>query len=112
MSGIVAGYDAVLLPTYHLGEGYPAVILEAYAAGVPVVATNWLSLPEMVEDGVRGFLVPVRSPEKIREAVGRLSADERLYESMRGKALEYVESFSERAIIGNILVPLVERTLR
>jgi glycosyltransferase involved in cell wall biosynthesis len=112
VSGIVAGYDAVLLPTYHSGEGYPAVILEAYAAGVPVVATNWLSLPEMVEDGVRGFLVPVRSPEKLREAVGRLSADERLYESMRGKALEYVESFSERAIIGNILVPLVERTLR
>jgi glycosyltransferase involved in cell wall biosynthesis len=112
VSRVAAGYDAVLLPTYHTGEGYPAVVLEAYAAGVPVVATNWLSLPEIVEDGVRGFLVPVRSPEKIREAVARFAADERLYESMRGNAFAYVESFSERAVIGDILVPLVERTLR
>lgn len=112
VSRAAAAYDAVLLPTYHQGEGYPAVVLEAYAAGVPVVATNWLSLPEIVEDGVRGFLVPVRSPGKIRDAVGRFAADEALYESMRGKALEYAKSFSERAVIGDILVPSVERTLR
>ena len=112
VSMIAAGYDAVLLPTYHAGEGHPAVVLEAYAAGVPVVATDWLSLPELVEDGVRGFLVPVRSPEKIREAVDRLADDESLYESMCGKVLVYVESFSERAVIGGILVPLVERALR
>ena len=109
---VAAGYDAVLLPSYHEGEGHPAVVLEAYAAGVPVVATDWLSLPELVEDGVRGFLVPVRSPEKIREAVDRLATDESLYESMCGKALVYVESFSERAVVGGILVPLVERALR
>lgn len=112
VSRVAAGYDAVLLPTYHPSEGYPAVILEAFAAGIPVVATDWLSLPEMVENGVRGILVPVRSPEKIREAVDRFAVDERLYESMCGKAIEYVESFSERAIIGGILVPLVERALR
>ncbi len=112
VSGVAAGYDAVLLPTYHVSEGYPAVILEAFAAGIPVVATDWLSLPEMVENGVRGLLVPVRSPEKIREAVARFAADERLYESMCGNALEYVGSFSERAVIGGILVPLVERSLR
>jgi glycosyltransferase involved in cell wall biosynthesis len=110
--GVAAGYDAVLLPTYHVGEGCPAVVLEAYAAGVPVVATDWLSLPDIVEDGVRGFIVPVRSPEKIREAIDRFAADERLYESMCGKAIEYVESFSERAVIGGILVPLVERAMR
>jgi glycosyltransferase involved in cell wall biosynthesis len=112
VSSVAAGYDVLLLPTYHESEGHPAVILEAYAAGVPVVATDWLSLPEIVENGVRGFLVPVRSPDKIREAVDRFAADERLYESMCGKAIEYVESFSERAVIGGILVPLVERAMR
>lgn len=112
VSKAAAGYDAVLLPSYHTGEGHPAVLLEAFAAGVPAVATNWLSLPEIVEDGLRGFVVPVRSPEKIREAVGRFAADEPLYESMCKNVLTYVKTFSERAVIGDILVPRVERTLR
>jgi glycosyltransferase involved in cell wall biosynthesis len=112
VSLVAAGYDVLLLPTYHQSEGYPAVILEAYAAGIPVVATDWLSLPEIVEDGVRGILVPVRSPAKIRKAVRRLAADDRLYASMCANALAFAEKFSEQAIVGGILVPRVARALR
>ena len=112
VSLVAAGYDVLLLPTYHEAEGYPAVILEAYAAGIPVVATDWLSLPEIVKDGETGILVPVRSPVKIRKAVRRLATDERLYTSMCANARGFVESFSERAVIGDVLVPRVERAMR
>lgn len=109
VSLVAAGYDALLLPTYHPSEGYPAVILEAYAAGIPVIATDWLALPEIVEDGVCGLLVPVRSPAKIRRAVRRLAADDRLYASMCANALAFAANFSEQAVIGGILVPRVAR---
>ncbi|MGD1047657.1 MAG: glycosyltransferase family 4 protein [Candidatus Krumholzibacteriaceae bacterium] len=112
VSKVAMAYDVLLLPTYHQGEGYPAVILEAYSVGVPVIATKWLSLPEIVEHGVQGLLVPVRSPEEIRKALETLGADERLYESMRRNARAYVQSFSERAILGEILVPRVAEVLK
>jgi colanic acid/amylovoran biosynthesis glycosyltransferase len=88
------------------------VILEAFAAGIPVIATNWLGLPEIVENGVRGILVPVRSPGKIREAVETLLADARLYESMCVNARAFVNAFSEREVLNGILIPLVARALR
>jgi glycosyltransferase involved in cell wall biosynthesis len=112
VSRAAAAYDVLLLPTYHESEGYPAVILEAYAAGIPVIATNWLGLPEIVEDGARGILVPVRSPAEIRKALDRLFNDAGLYESMRLNARAFVNAFSERAVLNEILIPLVARALR
>lgn len=108
VSDVISRYDALLLPTYHGGEGYPAVILEAFAAGVPVVTTEWRSIPEIVEDGVRGILVPIRSPEKVREAIDRLLADQNLYESIAHNAFEYVKSFSEREVIRNTIITMIE----
>jgi glycosyltransferase involved in cell wall biosynthesis len=112
VSSVAADYDVLLLPTYHESEGYPAVILEAYAAGIPVIATAWLSLPEIVENGKTGLLVSVKSPGEIREALGRLAADASLYESMCANALTFAETFSERAILNGILIPSVSRAFQ
>lgn len=105
---VIGRYDAFLLPTYHGGEGYPTVILEAFAAGVPVVTTEWRSLPELVENGVRGILVPIRSPDKICEALDRLSADRDLYETIADNAFDFVRSFSEKELIRNTLITMIE----
>ena len=107
----IARYDMLLLPTYHGGEGYPAVILEAFAAGVPVVTTRWRSIPEIVENGVTGLLVPVESPGELCAAVERLAADHALYTRVRKGAHHFVRSFSEERIVGGMLVPRVERLI-
>jgi glycosyltransferase involved in cell wall biosynthesis len=65
-------YDAVLLPTHHYGEGYPGIILEAFAAGRPVIASRWRSIPEIVEDGVSGLLIPPHDPEALARAMASL----------------------------------------
>ncbi|HUV37498.1 MAG TPA: glycosyltransferase [Patescibacteria group bacterium] len=108
---IVGEYDLLLLPTYHIGEGYPAVILEAFAAGVPVVATGWKSIPDLVADGERGIIVPVRSPGAIREALQRIGRDEALYESMSRNAFEYARRYSERIVVRGILLERVRGLL-
>ncbi|KMQ52620.1 glycosyl transferase family 1 [Chitinispirillum alkaliphilum] len=56
-------------------EGCPIVILEAMAAGVPVVATRVGGNPELVEDGRTGFLVPHSDPAAMAEAILKLTAD-------------------------------------
>ncbi len=58
-----------------LWEGLPYVILEAMAHGLPVVSTNVDGIPEAVEDGVSGLLVPPRDPAALADAIVRLLGD-------------------------------------
>jgi glycosyltransferase involved in cell wall biosynthesis len=53
-------------------EGVPVVLMEALAAGVPAVATRIAGIPELIEDGVTGFLVPPAEPTATAEMVRRL----------------------------------------
>jgi colanic acid/amylovoran biosynthesis glycosyltransferase len=59
-------------------EGLPVVLMEAMAAGVPVVATRIAGIPELVEDGKNGFLVPAGDPAAAATAVRRLLEDAEL----------------------------------
>lgn len=51
----IASYDALLFPTKWKLEGIPGTIIDALAAGVPVIAAKWQYYDEMLEDGVTGF---------------------------------------------------------
>lgn len=64
----VAQYSALLLPTYYVGEGYPGVILEAYNAGVPVVASEWRAVPELVNENC-GTVVAPKDPAALAQAM-------------------------------------------
>jgi glycosyltransferase involved in cell wall biosynthesis len=70
----------LLLPSDY--ESCPYAVLEAMAAGVPVVATRVGGVPELVEDGVEGILVPARQPEAAAAAVGRVLADPKAARAM------------------------------
>ena len=56
-------------------EGVPVVLMEALAAGVPVVATQIAGIPELVEPGVNGLLVPPGDAGSLAAAIGKLVAD-------------------------------------
>ena len=56
-------------------EGSPNVLLEAMAAGVPIVATKAGGVPEIVSDGESALLVPVNDPSRLASAIDRLLND-------------------------------------
>jgi glycosyltransferase involved in cell wall biosynthesis len=72
---IVRRARALLVPSTWF-EGAPRSLLEAYAAGVPVVASRIGGLPELVEDGVTGLLVDPNEPAKWADAMARLGGDD------------------------------------
>jgi glycosyltransferase involved in cell wall biosynthesis len=61
-------YDILLLPTFYEGEGYPGIILEAYSQGLPVIATRWRSIPEIV-NVENGILVEPRNSGELAAAM-------------------------------------------
>jgi glycosyltransferase involved in cell wall biosynthesis len=75
-------------------EGFGLAILEAMAAGLPVVATRCGGPEEIVEDGVSGFLVPVQSPRDLAEALRRLLAEPGAAQAMGRAAAERARAFS------------------
>jgi glycosyltransferase involved in cell wall biosynthesis len=68
---IMAALDVFVLPSI-LPDSFPTVILEAMAAGKPVVATRSGGASEMVRDGETGFLIPIGDVEKGKEALEKL----------------------------------------
>jgi glycosyltransferase involved in cell wall biosynthesis len=72
--------DLLVLPS--LAEGFGLVLIEAMAAGVPVIATNVSGIRDVVEHERTGLLVPVRSPRAIADAVVRLRDDAALRERL------------------------------
>lgn len=109
---VIRGYDVLLLPTTHYGEGYPGVLLEAFAAGIPVITTRWKAIPEIVDDGVNGLLVPPEDSEAVADAIRRLASDEPRYERLVAGALESRERFGRErwgAVLESILKATVAR---
>jgi glycosyltransferase involved in cell wall biosynthesis len=78
----------VVLPSWT--EGFPLVIPEAMAAGLPVIATAVGAIPDFVQDGEDGFLVAPRDPRALADRICRLLEDEglrrRISERVRERA--------------------------
>lgn len=93
LSDVLCNYDAVLLPTYHAGEGYPGIILDAYNVGLPVIVTRWRALPEIVDDS-SGLLVEPKDPDGLFAAMNTLVKDQHLYARLCAGAVQKRDEFS------------------
>ncbi len=85
--------DIFALPSF--AEGIPGVLMEAMAMGLPVVSTRIAGIPELVDDGHSGFIVPPGRVDALANALHRLAADVKLRRIMgeRGRA-KVVAEFS------------------
>jgi len=70
---LLRGAAALVVPSTY--EGMPLVVLEAMEAGVPVVASRVSGIPEVVEDGSTGWLVPPEDPGALARALAEVLAD-------------------------------------
>jgi glycosyltransferase involved in cell wall biosynthesis len=95
---LLAGFDVFAFPS--LFEGLCLAVIEAQAAGVPVVATPVGGIRETVVDGETGLLVPRQDPPALAAAVCRLLEDEALAERVAGAARTRVhERYSVERVV-------------
>lgn len=83
--------DFMVLPS--LTEGLPNVVLEAFANKKPVVATSVGGVPEVVEDGINGILVPSSRPVLLSKGIERLISSQKLREKMGEAGYKKVKEY-------------------
>ncbi len=93
---VLACADLFLLPSE--SESFGLAALEAMACGVPVIASNAGGLPEVVEDGVSGFLRPAGDIEGMSEAALRLLRDSALRRRVGRAARERARTRFDRSL--------------
>ena len=71
-----------------LNEGMGRTLVEAMASGLSVVATNMGGMPDLVEEGVSGYLVPAGAPDALAAAVSRMLKDRGRLRSMGERSRE------------------------
>jgi glycosyltransferase involved in cell wall biosynthesis len=84
-------------------EGHPRVVLEALAAGVPVVTTDRGAISETVTDGRDGFVLPDPEPHLLADRVVRLLEDSALYDDFSRAARETYEARLTQSRADNVL---------
>jgi len=84
--------DVYVMPS--LVEGLPQTVLEAMASGLPVVVSENTAGPEIVTDGVNGYVVPIRDPAAIAERLTELYEDDDRRRSMGELARKRAEELS------------------
>lgn len=106
----ISGYDALLFPTYWEGEGFPGTIVDAFSAGLPVLASDHGSDPEIVTDGETGLIYPEKDEKALKNAITRIwemSAEELI--RMKKNCVRASEKYSPERYVKLIADEIIRR---
>jgi glycosyltransferase involved in cell wall biosynthesis len=104
MAAVLRQAHIVCMPSYR--EGLPKSLLEAAACGLPIVTTDAIGCRDVVEDGLNGYLVPVKQITPLTEALHKLINSPGLRGAMgqKGRLRAETEFSSERVIAETLVV--------
>ena len=88
--------DLFIFPSHYANEAQPLVVLEAMAAGVPVIATDIATLPEFVQHNATGFLCPPKDPARLAKMIKHAIHAQAMVTNMRDDAYKLCcDTFSQ-----------------
>ncbi|NCI48052.1 glycosyltransferase family 4 protein [Sediminibacterium soli] len=91
--GHIREAQALLFPSFFESENFPTVILEAFSAGLPVVATRWRGIRDQVHPAKNGFLHEVHDTKGMAASLVRLARDPQLYTGLSANARHDFETY-------------------
>lgn len=96
-------YYALLFPTYYKGECFPGTIIDAFAAGLPVFASDWHENSNIVADGRTGMLFPAHSVESLSKILIFSYRNQCKINGMRRNCLAESKKYFPEVVV-NVLV--------
>lgn len=80
-------YDALLFPTYYEGEGFAGTIIDAFASGVPVIASDWKYNSEIIDSGRLGVIIKTRDNNALIQAIESIAENPSAWNNMKRECL-------------------------
>lgn len=103
---ILQSYFALLFPTHFYTEGIPGTIIDAYAAGIPVISAKWVSYSDVVEDGVTGIGYDFDDVEQFAQLLLNIAKNPNTLLEMKyaciGKAENFIPANAIRVLLNAI----------
>lgn len=90
---ILKKYDALLFPTYYEGEGFAGTIIDAFAAGLPVIASDWKYNSEIIKQGKTGVIIRTHSISELENAIISIHNDMEKWNNMRQNCIFEAEKY-------------------
>ena len=100
---VLQDYYALLFPTRFYTEGIPGTIIDAYAAGIPVISSKWESFEDVVDDQVTGIGYEFACKDRLAEVLSHVAQYPDIINSMKPACITKAEKFVPAAAINIIL---------
>lgn len=100
---VLKDYYALLFPTRFFTEGIPGTVIDAYAAGIPVVSAKWESFADIIDDGITGIGYTFGKADELTAMLENLSSFTQSIDSMRNNCLIKAEEYLPRVAL-NVMV--------
>lgn len=84
---VLKDYFALLFPTYYEGEGFAGTAIDAFSAGVPVLASDWKYNKEVIKDGINGALFEAKNVEELSNKLVNLAKNPTPWMAMRNQCI-------------------------
>ena len=95
--------SADVLVLYSGYEGFSHVILEAMAAGIPVITSKKGGNPEAIDDGVNGLLIPINKKEELKKAIIKILANQEFSQKLVRRGKEKIKKFNWNNLVKQTL---------
>ncbi len=93
--GYYRSADVLCFPTFFESESFGNVVIEGMMFGLPVIATKWRGVQDLVADGETGILVDTKNPEQLYEAINTLYSNPQLRISMgKNGRTEFIKKYT------------------
>ena len=102
--------DALVFPSYR--EGFPNVVMQAGAMGLPSIVSDINGCNEIIIEGENGLIIPSKNVEKLKEKMLTLAKDKNLYTKLKGNSRRMIENRYEQAVVWNALLEEYEGLLQ
>ena len=96
---VLKNYFALIFPTRFYTEGIPGTIIDAYAAGIPVISSKWKNFSDIVDDGVTGLGYDFDNRMGLEELLEKVNSCPEIISKMRCNCLEKAKEFSPQRVI-------------
>ena len=104
---VLSNYYALLFPTYYEGEGFAGTLIDAFAAGIPIIASDWRYNCSIIDDGRTGTIFPSQSIEGLSCAIVEACSNPTKWNEKKKQCLEEAKKYQPDVVVEPLINALM-----